>query len=116
MRNSIKKMAATIMATLSLATCMVGVSANAAGVTATKNFAVGSLSATAMLYRDASKASASTALNYQNCTVSLTYSGKTDSLTQKTKAALSWSGTNTKAYSYHAATDGANSGNISMEY
>lgn len=69
----LKRTLATIIAATTMAVSITSMSAEAYAPTATKTFSVGSETATATLYKDSTKAYATTALDYASCTVTLSY-------------------------------------------
>ncbi len=114
--TKIKKVAAGILAAVSLAACVGGMSANAYSPTVTKNFTVGNSTATAIAYRDSSYASAQTKLSGGKCDVSLTYCGKTVSYTNyiSSTPTAKINGSNGLASSTHKASKGGFSNSTSL--
>ena len=114
--TKIKKVAAGILAAVSLAACVGGMSASAYSPTITKNFTVGNSTATAIAYRDSSYASAQTKLSGGRCDVTLKYCSKTVSysnyISQTPTAKID--GSSGLAASTHKASKGGFDNTVSL--
>lgn len=111
--TKIKKVAAGILAAVTMATCVTSLSASA---DVYRSFKVGNEYASANGYRGNSSASAGTTLSKAFCGVTVIFGGDSDSDTGTGSCHISVSGYGGSATSTHTASKGGYSGSTSMKF
>ncbi len=121
MKKTFKKIASSVMAAATLAVGMTGMTASAYAPTISKNFGVGSYSATASLYRDSSQAVAKVTLSgASSLSVSVSVTGTVSETTTSGSVASGYkriakTGRNiTSARGSYSASKGGSKGSTSI--